>query len=241
MKKLTQYLLLASLSSLSFIAHSGEETLTENPSTGLLKDTFVVTYDYDDFSDKVNNADVLFIPADYQTQAAFFLRCRPFFTNFSVEFLERADNLKESDGSYENDSPKFAKHGYIYDTEHDLKIKTDGDSERMDISVGGQNNHLSKHFKTDIKKSAGLLGMSFHFTFNYQEMPSFRSVGNTSEAEDAFTLLNRALKQQTPLIFELGGRNQAQDRMFSLDTKRMKTAVPQNVIDFCFSKRQLRD
>lgn len=241
MKNKMHFLILACLTSLSLQAQSGEETLIENPSKGLLKDTFKVFYVYDDFSDKVKDADILYIPADYTKQAAFFIRCRPFFTNFSVEFLEQANNLKESDGRFENDSPEYTKHGYIYDTEHDLKVKTDGDYENMDISVGGQTNHLSKHFKTDIQKSAGLLGMSFHFTFNYVEMPAFRKVGNTSESKDAFALLNQAVKQQSPLVFELEGRNQAADRTFTLDTQRMQTAIPQSVIDFCFGQRQLRD
>ena len=241
MTKLMTPLLLTGLLTLSFNASAGEEKLIENPNKNLLKDTFVVSYVYDDFTDKVEDADVLFIPADYQNQAAFFMRCRPFFTNFSVEFLEQENNLKERDGSFKNSSPKYSKHGYIYDTKHDLKIKTDGDSERMEISVGGQNNHLSKHFKTDIPKSSGLLGMSFHFTFNYTEMPSFRKVGNTSESKDAYSLLNRALKQSTPLIFELEGRNKQQDRTFTLDTQRLQRFVPESVIEFCFSDRQLRD
>lgn len=241
MNNRVRFLILAGLASFSFNAQSGEETLIENPSTGLLKDSFVVSYVYDDFTDKVEDADILFIPADYRTQAAFFWRCRPFFTNFSVEFLEHEDNLKERDGSFKNSSPKYAKHGYIYDTKHDLKIKTDGDSERMEVSVGGQNAHLTKHFKTDIQNPAGLLGMTYHFTFNYIEMPAFRKVGTTSEAQDAFALLNRAVKQQTPLVFELEGRNNAQDRTFTLDTQRMQNAVPQNVIDYCFGQRKLRD
>jgi len=238
--KLTTPLLLAGLLTFSFNAQAGEEKLIENPSSGVLKDTFVVSYVYDDFSDKVKDANILFIPADYTTQAAFFMRCRPFFTNFSIEFLEQEANLKDSDGTLENDSPKFAKHGYIYDTEHDLKIKTKGDYENMDISVGGQNAHLTKHFKTDIQKSAGLLGMSFHFTFNYTEMPAFRTVGNTSESKDAHSLLKRALGQQSPLIFELDGRN-APDRTFTLNTQRLNAFAPPEVIDFCISKRQLRD
>ena len=241
MKNRMRCLVLVCLTSLSLQAQSGEETLIENPRNGLLKDTFKVSYVYDDFSDEVKDADILYIPVDYTKQATFFMRCRPFFTNFSVEFLEQANNLKESDGSFENDSPKYAKHGYIYDTKHDLTVKTDGDYEDIEISVGGQSNHLSKHFKTGIQNSAGLLGMSFHFTFNYTEMPAFRKVSNTSESKDAFALLNQAVKQQSPLVFELEGRNQAEDRTFTLDTQRLQTAIPQSVIDFCFGQRQLRD
>lgn len=242
MRKLSTLLTVVALSGLGLLslnAQAGEDRLVENPSSDLLKDTFVVSYVYDDFTDKVTDADLLFIPADYQTEAAFFMRCRPFFTNLSIDFLENESNLKSSDGSLENASPNFEKHGYIYDTKHSLTIKTEGSSERMKISVGGQNNHLSKHFKTDIPKTEGLLGMSFHFTFNYIEMPSFRSVGNTSESKDAFKLLNRAFKQQTPMVFELNGRN-AKDRTFTLDTKRLQKIAPQRVIDFCFSQRKLR-
>lgn len=243
MNKSTTFFTLATLSSLflfSLNAQAGKDNLIENSSSGILKDTFTVSYEYDDFTDEVTNADLLFIPADYQSEAAFFMRCRPFFTNLSVEFLEHESNLKERDGSLENDSAKFEKHGYLYDTKHRLTIKTKNDSERMSVAVGGQNNHLTKHFKTDIPKTAGLLGMSFHFTFNYLEMPSFRSVGNTTESKDAFKLLNRAFKQQTPLQFELDGRN-AEDRNFTLNTQRLQKFAPQRVIDFCFRDRKLRD
>lgn len=240
MNKLTTLLTCTTLSFFSLNALSGEDKLIENPSSGLLKDTFVISYMYNDFTDEVTDADLLFIPADYQTEAAFFMRCRPFFTNLSVEFLENEANLKERNGSLENDSKEFEKHGYIYDTKHSLRVKTEGASERMKIAVGGQNNHLTKHFKTDIPKVAGLLGMSFHYTFNYTEMPSFRSVDNSSESKNAFKLLNRAFKQQTPLVFELNGRN-AENRVFTLDTQRLQKFAPASVIDFCFSQRKLRD
>ncbi|HHT00071.1 MAG TPA: hypothetical protein ENK73_04350 [Thiomicrospira sp.] len=240
MKTFNRLISLTALSLLSCHTYAGDEKLVENPSNGPLKDSFVVSYTVDDFKDEVEEANILFIPKDYRQQAAFFFRCRPFFTNLSVQFLEEANNLKDSDGELANASKKFAKHGYIYDTKHDLEIVTKGDSESMDISVGGQNNHLSKLFKTDIEKSPGLLGMSFHFTFNYTEMPDFRRAKNSSEAEDAFALLTQAFKQHTPLIFKLDGRN-AQDRTFTLDIPRMQKFVPQEVIEFCISKRQLND
>ncbi|MEA3405353.1 MAG: hypothetical protein U9R28_06395 [Pseudomonadota bacterium] len=240
MKTFKKLVGLISLSLLCSQAWAGDEKLIENPSNGLLKDSFVVSYTVDDFSDEVEDANILYIPKGYRQQAAFFFRCRPFFTNFSVQFLEQENNLKDDDGELANASKKFAKHGYIYDTKHDLEIITEGDSESMDISVGGQNIHLSKLFKTDIEKSSGLLGMSFHFTFNYIEMPKFRKASNSSEAEDAFELLNRAFKQQSPLVFELDGRN-AEDRTFTLDIPRMQNFVPEEVIDFCISKRQLND
>ena len=241
MNKPIKTVLLPALLTFSFTIQAGEEKLLENPSDGgLLKDTFAVSYVYDDFSEEIQDANVLFIPADYRSEAAFFMRCRPYFTNFSVEFLEQQTNLANRDGRLENDSPDYAKHGYVYDTKHNLKMTTDHQSKKMAIAVGGQNNHLNRHFESDIEKTPGLLGMSFHVTFNYTEMPAFRPVGNSASAKDVHRLLKRALQRQTPLIFELDGRN-APDRTFTLDTKRMQTFVPPQVIDFCVSNRQLRE
>ncbi len=240
MHKIPSLLIAFSLLLFSHTSFSGDEKLIENPAQGLLKDSFVVDYRVDDFSDEVKEANILFIPEDYRTQAAFFLRCRPFFTNFSVQFLEQENNLKDADGDLANDSKKFAKHGYIYDTEHDLELFTDKRSESIEVAVGGQNRHLSKLFTTDIEKLPGLLGMSFHFSFNYIEMPSFRAVSNSSDTEEAFALINHALQHNSPLSFEVEGHH-GPDRRFRLDIPRMQQFVPIEVIDFCIRKRQLID
>ncbi|MDG6772717.1 hypothetical protein QCB45_00040 [Thiomicrorhabdus sp. ZW0627] len=226
----------------AFNAVAGEYQEIENPpeSGGLIKDSFVVNYTADDFTDKIDEAKILYIPKDFSKQPAFLLRCRPYYTNFSVQYLEQEDKLKDSDETLANAAASFAKHGFVYNAKHDLKISTDGKSKRMEILVGGQNNHLTKLFKTDVEKSPGLLGMSFYFTFNYQEMPSFRGATNTDESEDTFELLNRALQNSQPLRMELDGRN-APDRDFELDIKRMQQAVPESVIDFCLTGRKLID
>lgn len=221
-------------------SHAGDYRLVEPPAPAgqLLKDSFVVEYSANDFSDKIDEAKILFIPADYRTQAAFFMRCRPYYTNFSVQYLEQADALKDSSGELENDAEKYAKHGYIYNTDHDLKLTSHAHSENIEVDVGGQNKHLTQLFKTDIPHTPGLLGMSFHFTFNYTEMPDFRSAGNSRDTRATFKLLTQALQQHTPVRFELDGRN-APDRVFELNTQRMTQFVPPEVLEFCLTRRQL--
>ncbi|WP_178861674.1 hypothetical protein [Thiomicrorhabdus cannonii] len=222
--------------------YAGDYQIIEHPAPPgqLLKDSFVVTYSANDFSEKLDEAKVIFIPADFRTQAAFFMRCRPYYTNFSVQYLEQADALKDRDGELANDAEKYAKHGYIYNTEHQLTVSTPDDSERIDVHVGGQNKHLTQLFKTDIAQTAGLLGMSFHFTFNYKEMPDFRVASNDSDTRAVFKLLNNALQKQTPLRFDLDGRN-APDRTFELNAQRMLQIVPPEVLEFCLTRRQLND
>ncbi|WP_029407310.1 hypothetical protein [Thiomicrorhabdus sp. Milos-T2] len=97
-------------------ALAGEEQLIENPTKGspFIKDSWLVTYQTDDFSDKIKEAKVLFIPANFGKQAAIQLRCKPYFTNFSLQYTEQTKNLM-SDNELPNASDKFAKHGYIYD------------------------------------------------------------------------------------------------------------------------------
>ncbi|WP_373017919.1 hypothetical protein [Thiomicrorhabdus sp.] len=225
----------------TFNAAAGEYQEIENPPAsagGFIKDSFVVNYSADDFTDKIDEAKILYIPKDFSTQPAFFFRRRPYYTNFSVQFLEQEDKLKNSDGSLTNVAASFAEHGFVYNAKHDLKVSTGSDSERIKVLLGGQNNHLTKLFKTDVKQSPGLLGMSFYFTFNYQEMPDFRGASNTDDTKDVFKLLNRSLEKQQPLHLQLDGRN-APDRDFELDIKRMQQAVPESVIDFCLSGRKL--
>jgi hypothetical protein len=222
--------------------YAGDYQIIEQPAPSgqLLKDSFVINYSADDFSEKLDEAKVIFIPADFRTQAAFFLRCRPYYTNLSVQFLEQADALKDGDGELANDAEKYAKHGYIYNAEHKLKVSTPQDNERLEVHVGGQNKHLTQLFKTDVPQTPGLLGMSFHFTFNYKEMPDFRVASNDSDTRAVFKLLNNALQTQTPLRFELDGRN-APDRTFELNTQRMVQIVPPEVLEFCLTRRQLND
>lgn len=222
--------------------YAGDYQIIEHPAPlgQLLKDSFVINYSADDFSEKLDEAKIIFIPADFRTQAAFFLRCRPYYTNFSVQFLEQEEALRERSGELKNDAEKFAKHGYIYNAEHKLKVSTPDDSVRLEVDVGGQNKHLTQLFKTDIQQTPGLLGMSFHFTFNYKEMPDFRVASNDSDTRAVFKLLNSAIQKQTALRLELDGRN-APDRTFELNTQRIVQTVPPEVLEFCLMRRQLND
>lgn len=241
-KNLPLYLILPLF--MSSFANATEYHEVENPAksnqTGtFLKDTWVVDYKVDDFTDTVKQATVLYIPQDYRTQKVFFMRCRDYFSNFSVQYLDEETFLKDHDGSLPNASPGFVKHGYVYDDKQKLTVKTDLDSVSFDISVGGQNKALSKLFKTDIKKQPGLLGMSFHTSFTYQEMPSFKADTNSSDIKDFFNLLRPALASQNPLYFELES-NEGHKHSFSLDVKRMNQFVPKQVMNYCFTGRTLR-
>ncbi|QCU89959.1 hypothetical protein [Thiomicrorhabdus sediminis] len=215
-----------------------EEKLIENPAHKPLKNTWVVNYEGDDFSEKLDTAKVLFIPADFSQEAAFFLRCNPFFTNFSIQYTEQQKNLME-DGELPNASSKYAKHGYIYDSKQTLKVKSESSSESYRLSIGGQTNHLSKLFKTELKQSEGLLGMSGFFSFTFEEMPSFRQATTNDEARDFFEQLNEAIANQENLDITLISDN-GHKRQFNLDTQRMLKAVPQNVMEFCLTKRKIK-
>lgn len=219
--------------------HEVENPAKSNQADTFLKDTWVVDYKTDDFTDTVKRATVLYIPQDYRTQKVFFMRCRDFFSNFSVQYLDEEKFLKERDGTLPNASPSFIKHGYVYDDTQKLTVKSDSDSVSFDISVGGQNRALSKLFKTDIEKQPGLLGMSFHTSFTYQEMPSFKTDSNSSDVKEFFNLLKPALASQNPLYFELESSN-GHKHSFSLDVKRMNQFVPKQVMDYCFIGRTLR-
>ncbi|MGM0542072.1 MAG: hypothetical protein ACQEQR_06505 [Pseudomonadota bacterium] len=229
---------------LSSQVNAAEYHLVENPanvdeSGTVLKDSWVVDYKVDDFTETVEQATVLYIPEDYRTQKVFFMRCRDFFANFSVQYLDEEKFLKDNNGTLPNASPGYEKHGYIYDDKQKLTVKSDSDSVTFDISVGGQNKALSKLFKTDIKEQPGLLGMSFHTSFIYKEMPRFKSDTNSSETKAFFNLLKPALTGQSPLYFELESAK-GHKHNFSLDVKRMNQFVPKQVMDYCFTGRTLR-
>lgn len=212
----------------------------EHPNAnGLLKNTWVLNYQADDFSDKIQQATVLYIPEDYRHQNAFFMRCNDYFTNFSVQYLDHEAHLKSPDGTLQNDSPSFAKHGYVYNEKQTLRVKSAHDSETFSVAVGGQNNHLTKLFKTDIQKQPGLLGMSFYYSFTYKEMPSFRAESNSSQTQDFFKLLKSALQNNHNLQFELENKfDHRQD--FLLDVERLNRFMPQEVMEYCVTARELR-
>lgn len=237
-----QKLLLAFTTALLLSNHSYAKQieLVENPvKTGeLLKDSWVVNYEINDFDEKVRNATVLYIPQDFGQQAAFMLRCKEFFSNFTLQYTEQQKNLM-NDGELPNASSKFAKHGYIYDDEQQMTVTVDGDSESYDISVGGQNKHLTKLFKTDSEQTAGLLGMSLFHNFTFKEMPSFRSETTNDAAAEFFEQANKAINNRQTIKIELQTENDWQ-RQFEWDTKRMTDFVPAEVVEFCLTKRKLK-
>ncbi len=219
--------------------HDVEHPAKSSQAGTFLKDTWIVDYKTDDFTDTVKQATVLYIPQDYSTQKAFFMRCQDYFANFSVQYLDKEKFLQESDGTLPNASPSFIKHGYVYDDTQRLRVKSSSDTTSFDISVGGQNRALSKLFKTNVEKQPGLLGMSFHTSFTYQEMPSFKTDSNSSDVKVFFNLLKPALTGQNPLYFELES-SEGHTQRFSLDVKRMNQFVPKKVMDYCFTGRRLR-
>ncbi|WEJ63464.1 hypothetical protein [Thiomicrorhabdus lithotrophica] len=228
------------LLSASLSAAYAENQLIENPpkESEFISDSWVVKYQANDFTDEITNATVLYIPKNYGEQAAIQLRCKPFFTNFSLQYTEQEKNLLD-DGELPNASAKFAKHGYIYDDKQSLKVTIEDDYENYDVSVGGQNKHLTNLFKTENKIQPGLLGMSFFYSFTFQEMPSFRPGKTPDDARDFFEQINQAVKNGQTVKFTLES-NQDLVRKFEWNTQRMNAFVPQEVMDFCLTNRKLK-
>jgi len=235
-------LVILSISSFLFSSSSVAEKieLVENPaqSPNEINDSWIVNYDINDFDEKIRDASILYIPQNFGKQAAFFMRCKPFFTNFSLQYTEQKANLID-DGELPNASSKFAKHGYVYDDKQTLSVNVNGDNESYDISVGGQIKHLTKLFKTKESLQPDQLGMSLFFSFTFKEMPSFRSETTTDDATDFFKKINLAIQKTQPINFNLES-DQDWQRQFTLNTKRMVNFVPSEVLGFCLSKRQLK-
>lgn len=234
--------IIKSLIVFAFIGYSlpsfaGSDKLIENPATPL-SDTWIVTYDADDFTDEVKKARILYIPKQFGPQAAFTMQCKPFFTNFSMEYIDQQKNLA-SNGKLANASSSFAKHGYIYDDKQKMTVNVAGNSETYRPSVGGQTNHTTGLFKTKNALQTGEMGMTWFYSFTFKEMPSFRPSSTPEEAQDFFKQLNNAIKQQQSIDFTLEADNN-HVRNFTLDTKRMTNFVPEEVMDFCITKRQLK-
>jgi len=216
---------------------AGSDKIIENPSAPL-SDTWVVSYEADDFTDTVKKARVLYIPKQFGPQAAFTMQCKPFFTNFSMEYIEQQKNLAEN-GKLSNASSSFAKLGYAYDDKQKMTVKVGDDSETYHPSVGGQTNHTTALFKTKNTLQPGEMGMTWFYSFTFKEMPSFRASDTPDDAKDFFKQLNNAIKQQQNIDFTLEADND-HVRKFTLDAKRMTDFVPEEVMDFCLTKRQLK-
>ena len=235
--------LIASLSLLTSVSFAGDYHQIENPKNlsadGIYKDTWILKYAQDDFSDEISNATLLFIPQDYRTEKAYLLRCKDFFANFSVKYIDHEKSLKKPGKALPNASKSFAKHGYVYDTKQSLKVTTDDETESYKVSVGGQNRAISKLFKTDIEKEPGMLGMSFHFSFTYREMPAFKADKNSTATRHFYKQLTTALNSDQNLHFKLENDLDHQHK-FTLDIQRLNKFVPPEVMQYCFTKRELR-
>jgi len=233
-------LLLLFICNISFAA---EYQNIENPKNGikngLLKDTWVLKYQEDDFSEKVSNASLIYIPNNYKTEKVFFMRCKDYFANFSVQYIDDQNSLKVAGRALPNNSPSFAKHGYIYDEKQSLTVSSSHDYDNFRVSVGGQNKTLTKLFKTDIVKEPNMLGMSFHYSFSYQEMPSFKAGKNSSATQNFFNILQPALANNDNITFELES-DLGHKHNFALDIKRLNKFVPKHVMQYCFTGRELR-
>ena len=238
--KLNLKLVIGLLLSTSLTVAHAENLLIENPpkESQYISDSWVVKYQANDFTDEISNATVLYIPKNYGKEAAIQLRCKPFFTNFSLQYTEQEKNLLD-DGKLPNASAKFAKHGYIYDDKQSLKVTVKDNYENYNVSVGGQNKHLTNLFKTEKKIQPGLLGMSFFYSFTFKEMPSFRPGETPDDAKDFFKQINQAVKNGQTVKFTLESK-QDLVRKFEWNTQRMNDFVPQEVMDFCLTNRKLK-
>mgnify|MGYP000277112352 CR=1 FL=1 len=227
--------------SLSFTSSfAANESLIENPpkASQHINDSWVVKYQANDFTDKITEATLLYIPSNFGEKAAFFMRCKPFFSNFSLQYSELEKNLMDGN-ELPNASNNFAKHGYVYDDKQRMKVQTGNQSNHYKLSAGGQKNHLTKLFKTEKNIQPGELGMSLFYSFTFKEMPSFRPGSTSDDAADFFKQLNQAIKQKQDMQFTLES-DQNHIRQFKLNTQRMVEFVPKEVIDFCVTGRQLK-
>lgn len=228
-------LLLAMTTSLKALAAA--ESYAEKPSWP--KDSWHIDYVYDDFSDAIDHANLIYIPADYSTQTAFLLRCQPYYTNVNVAFLANAKQIKEN-GEFHNDSQKFAKHGFVYDEKRQLSVKVGDASFQQDVSLGGQKRGLSKWLKPlNQSLPAGQLQMSLFSTLVYDNIPEFTSNRNTDLSRDLYQAISTGLSSNQTIQMYLDLPN-SQTREFELDLKRLKAFAPTEVIEFCFTARKLR-
>ena len=215
--------------------------LVEHPNVQAPKklvDTFKVQYQQDEFTDKVTQAQIIYAPKDYRTQAAYFMRCGPYLSSFTVNYVENAQNLKE-EGALPNQAGKFEKFGFVYNDNQDLTARVGDDSVETEVYVGGQTRYLNKHFKVDFPQMKDMLGMTFFLEFVTQDTPVETTRATSQEAAHFMELFKRALKKGEKVQFDLEAENGHQ-RHFSLDAGRMAKFIPPEVLDFCFFDRKLK-
>ncbi|CAN8141060.1 conserved exported hypothetical protein [uncultured Thiomicrorhabdus sp.] len=217
---------------------AGSDNYAENNSWQ--NDSWHLEYEYDDFSDKIHSAKLIYAPQNYGPEKAFLLRCQPYYTNFSVAFLAPQKDIMEN-GEFHNNAERFEKHGFLYSEERNIKFKVNGEKYSDDVEVGGQVRGISQWIgaaKKDLPNDS--LQLNLFSTLVYNDIPSFLGKQNTDLSEKLYTALKTALQQETVIQFTLEMPNGI-DHKFSLDGKRLKSFAPPEVLDFCLLKRTLRD
>lgn len=217
---------------------AGSESYAENDHWP--KDSWHLEYEYEDFSDKITSAKLVYAPGNYGPEKAFLIRCQPYYTNFSVAFIAPEKDIKE-DGEYHNNADKFAEHGFVYSQERDITFKVNADSYDEEVEVGGHNRGISKWIRAASDNlPADSLQMNLFSTLVFSDIPSFLGKQNNDLSENLYAALKSAINNESSVQFKLKMPN---DKIheFSLDGKRLKAFAPQEVLDFCLLKRRLRE
>jgi len=222
----------------STTALAAKDSFSESPSWP--KDAWHIEYQYDDFSDKIEQARLIYAPADYTQQAAFFLRCQPYYTNLSVAFLAPKTAIREN-GEFHSNAQKFTKHGFVYSQQQTIRLQAEGQSYQSELDLGGQTRGISKWIQPALAKlPADQLQMLFFGSMIFSDIPSFTSEQNTDYSTQLFKALSSAIRNESTLKIQLSMPNN-QSREFVINGKRLKQFTPEEVMDFCLLKRQLRE
>lgn len=217
---------------------AGSDRYAENDSWP--KDSWHLDYEYDDFSDKVKMAKLVYAPLNYGPEKAILLRCQPYYTNISVAFIEPKNAIMEN-GEFHNNAQKFAKHGFVYSEERDIKFSVNGKNYSEEVEVGGQIRGISKWIRaTQTELADDSLQMNLFSTLVFSEIPSFLSKQNNDLSESLYVALKTAINNESSVQFTLEMPND-KNHTFALDGKRLKAFAPPEVLDFCLLQRKLRD
>ncbi|WP_321275891.1 hypothetical protein [Thiomicrorhabdus indica] len=227
-----------SLLTTPFSLQAGQESDFEN--SHWPKDAWFLEYEYDDFSDEIEFANLIYLPQDFLTEKAFLLRCQPYYTNVNVAFLEDESTIQE-DGKYHNDSKKYAKHGFVYDEKRPIRLAVNDKTYQDQVSVGGQNRNLSKWLKPlNQTLPAGSLQMRFFSSIVYDNIPEFTSNRNNDLSRAFHQAINKGLKENSNINFRIDMPNNITHE-FELNLQRLKAFAPPEVLEFCFTGRKLRE
>lgn len=203
-----------------------------------LINSYHLKYSQDDYSEEISRVNLFFSPKDYTTQMGMRMACTPYEASFEVLFMEPKKNLME-DGELPNALKMYEEKGFIYNDEVEVEVTVGDESESLDLELGGHNRYISPAFKTNVKKTKDNMGMTIHFIFVSKGAPSFSVRETNDESEEFFELLNHAVKTGQDMVFEMEADNDYERKMV-WQTQRMLDFVPEEVIEFCITKRQLR-